>query len=138
LIQAPAKYVTGLTPKGGLSPADKTWVAQVLPWRQGTGEPQLKVGLSQFAQAEGRRDTRVRVRTDAHPHLHIGTFGTSDTVLVLFEVTPRASADRRANDDSGTDLNAHVQMRLQKGRKYQVGVRLYYADAALETSLMVW
>jgi hypothetical protein len=29
-------------------------------------------------------------------------------------------------------------MRLQKGRSYQVGVRLYYADAAMETSLLVW
>jgi hypothetical protein len=29
-------------------------------------------------------------------------------------------------------------MRLQKGRHYLVGVRLFYADAALETSLMVW
>ena len=100
--------------------------------------PQLKVGLSQLLKLKAG-ETRIfefaptRTRT-----YNIGTFGTSDTVLVLFEVTPTGNVQIAGADDSGTDLNAKVTMRLQKGRKYQVGVRLYYADAALETSLMVW
>ncbi|WP_218511407.1 M12 family metallopeptidase [Variovorax sp. dw_308] len=138
LIQAPAKYSSGLMPKGGLSPADKSWVAQSYPGVKAPAVPQLKVGLSQLLKLKAG-ETRVfefaptRTRT-----YDVGTFGTSDTVLVLFEVTPTGNVQIAGNDDSGTDLNAHVQMRLQKGRKYQAGVRLYYADAALETSLMVW
>ena len=128
----------GLTPKGGLSPADKSWVVQSYPGAKAPTLPQLKVGLSQLLKLKAG-ETRVfefaptRTRT-----YNVGTFGTSDTVLVLFEVTPTGNVQIAGNDDSGTDLNAHVQMRLQKGRKYQAGVRLYYADAALETSLMVW
>ncbi len=69
---------------------------------------------------------------------NIGTFGTSDTVLVLFEVTPAGNVQIAGSDDSGSDLNARVSVRLQKGRHYLVGIRLYYADAAFETSLMAW
>jgi len=57
---------------------------------------------------------------------------------VLFEVTPAGNVQIAGNDDSGTERNARVSMRLQKGRHYLVGVRLFYADAALETSLMAW
>ena len=125
-------------PKGGLSAADKTWVVESYPPPKGPGTSALKVGLSQLLKLKAG-ETRVfdfaPTRTRDY---HIGTFGSSDTVLVLFEMTPEGNVQIAGNDDSGTDLNARVTMRLQKGRKYQVGVRLYYADAALETSLLVW
>jgi hypothetical protein len=138
LIAEPPKYQGGLMPKGGLSPADKSWVVESYPPPKGPGISALKVGLSQLLKLKAG-ETRVfefappRTRTYT-----IGTFGTSDTVLVLFEVTPQGNVQIGGNDDSGTDLNARISMRLQTGRRYQVGVRLYYADAALETSLLVW
>jgi len=138
LIDAPAQYKSGLTPKGGLSYADKAWVVESYPGVRAPAVSTLKVGLSQLLKlkaGETRNFDFVPTRTRTY---NIGTFGTSDTVLVLFEVTPAGNVQIAGNDDSGTDRNAHVSMRLQKGRHYQVGVRLYYADAALETSLMAW
>ena len=138
LIAAPAQYQTGLVPKGGLSYDDKAWVVETYPGVRAPAVATLKVGLSQLLKLKAgeTRDfefTPPRTRT-----YNIGTFGTSDTVLVLFEVTPAGNVQIAGNDDSGTDLNARISMRLQKGRHYLAGVRLYYADAALETSLMVW
>jgi hypothetical protein len=138
LIDAPSEYQAGLVPKGGLSYADKAWVVETYPGVRAPAMSTLKVGLSQLLKlkaGETRNFEFIPARTRTYS---IGTFGTSDTVLVLFEVTPAGNVQIAGNDDSGTDLNARVSMRLQKGRHYLVGVRLFYADAALETSLMVW
>jgi len=138
LIDEPAPYKAGIKPKGGLSQADKSWVLESYPGVKAPDVAALTVGLSQLLKLDAGQ-TRIfdfsppRTRT-----YNIGTFGTSDTVLVLFEVTPGGNVQIAGADDSGTDLNAKVSMRLQKGRRYQIGVRLFYADAALETSLMVW
>jgi hypothetical protein len=138
LIIAPEKYQAGLQPKGGLSFADKAWVVESYPGvRTPTATP-LKIGLSQLLKLKAGETRTFDFSPTRTRTYNIGTFGTSDTVLVLFEVTPDGNVQIAGADDSGTDLNAKVTMRLQKGRKYQVGVRLYYADAALETSLMVW
>ncbi len=137
LIVEPAKYGNGLYPKGGLSPSDKAWIVESYPGGK-QKNPVLEVGLSQkLAIKPGQ--TRVfefipkRTRT-----YRIATFGTSDTVMVLFEVTPSGNVQIAGNDDSGTDLNARIDMRLVNGRRYQIGLRLYYAEAAAETSIMVW
>ena len=59
-------------------------------------------------------------------------------MLVLFETTPGGNVQIAGDDDSGVDRNALIKMRLNKGRTYQIGIRLYYADAQAETSVMVW
>jgi hypothetical protein len=57
--------------------------------------------------------------------------------MVLFAVTPSGNVQIAADDDSGTDANASIEMPLSSGRDYQIGVRLYYAGAASETTLMI-
>lgn len=138
LINEPVKYQGGLMPKGGLSYADKAWVVESYPGVRAPAASTLKVGLSQLLKlkaGETRTFDFAPTRTRTY---EIATFGTSDTVLVLFEVTPAGNVQIAGADDSGTDQNARVSMRLQKGRHYQIGVRLFHADAALETSLMAW
>lgn len=139
LIIEPKKYSSGLQPKGGLSKADKDWIVESYPGaKPKTVIPALEVGLSQRLAIKAGQ-TRVfsfkprRTRT-----YRIGTFGTSDTVMVLFEVTPTGNVQIGGNDDSGSDLNARIDMRLLSGRQYQIGIRLYYAETAAETSIMVW
>lgn len=138
LVRQPAQYFTaGLKPGGGLSPFDQNWMRESYPAAT-AAVPMLEVAMSQKL-ALGKGETRVfgfkpkRTRT-----YKIGTFGTSDTVLVLFEVTPSGNVQIAGDDDSGEDRNALVSMRLTAGRNYQVGVRLYYADLPDETSVMVW
>ena len=139
LIQAPAQYQAGLTPRGGLSPADKSWVLESYPGIKPPSISALKVGLSQLLKLKAGETRLFEFAPTRTRSYNIGTFGKSDTVIVLFELADDGSRTQIAeNDDSGTDLNAKVTLRLQKGRRYQIGVRLYYADAAAETSILVW
>jgi hypothetical protein len=69
----------------------------------------------------------------------IRTFGSADTVIVLFE---EQSGGRLkyvgGDDDSGFDRNAYLRVRLARGRRYVLRIRLYYADRAGETAVMWW
>ena len=57
--------------------------------------------------------------------------------MVLFEVNPAGNVQIAADDDSGTDANARIDRVLQAGRLHQVGVRLHYATASAQTSLLI-
>lgn len=138
LIQEPAPYRAGLKPAGGLSVFDQTWMRESYPAVLVAQIPQLQVAVSQkLGLAAGQ--TRVfgfkPPRTRSY---RIGTFGDSDTVLVVFEVTPAGNVQIAGDDDSGVDRNALIKLRLNLGRSYQIGIRLYHADSTAETSLMVW
>jgi hypothetical protein len=139
LILDPAAYRNGLRPKGGLSKADKEWIVASYPGLKPKDViPKLEVGLSQKLAIKAGQ-TRVFSFTPTRTRSYrIGTFGTSDTVMVLFEVTPSGNVQIAGNDDSGSDLNARIAMRLINGRRYQIGIRLYFAESAAETSIMVW
>jgi hypothetical protein len=139
LIVEPAAYRNGLTPKGGLSKPDKDWIVEAYPGAKPKEViPALEVGLSQKLSLKAGQ-TRVFGFTPKRTRTYrIGTFGTSDTVMVLFEVTPSGNVQIAGDDDSGTDLNARIDMRLINGRRYQIGVRLFYAEAAADTAIMVW
>ena len=65
-------------------------------------------------------------------------FGISDTVMVLFEDVNDESKYRTGDDDSGEDYNASFRIKLYKGRKYVLRIRLYYRDRAGETAVMLW
>lgn len=138
LIKEPARfYETGLKPRGGLSEFDKAWIRESyppLPERL----PQLEPAISQkLGLAKG--ETRVfEFRPQRTRTYRIGTFGVSDTVLVLFEVTPEGSVQIGGDDDGGEDRHALITARLSAGRIYEIGLRLYHADLPAETSIMVW
>jgi hypothetical protein len=138
LVREPAPYfATGLKPRGGLSSFDQGWVRESYPAAT-ESIPMLEVALSRKL-ALARGETRVfGFRPDRTRTYSIGTFGASDTVLVLFEVTPAGNVQIAGDDDGGEDRNALITMRLSAGRDYQVGVRLFDADLPDETSLMVW
>ena len=72
-------------------------------------------------------------------YYEIRTFGTSDTVIVLFERTPNGRESFVAgDDDSGEDRNAYIRRRLHGGRTYVLRIRLYYAADSGETAVMWW
>ncbi len=139
LIVEPAAYRSGLQPKGGLSAADKTWILQSYP---GTAAqpplPALAVGVSQALAIKAGETVVLDFIPEETRTYHLATSGNSDTVMVLFEVTPSGNVQIAADDDSGTDANARIDALLQSDRNYQVGVRLYYAAAESAISLMVW
>ncbi|MBI1829802.1 MAG: hypothetical protein HYR87_10095 [Thaumarchaeota archaeon] len=138
LIKHPPEYQTRpLVPAGGLSEKDKTWVKSIYPSLQ-NNSPSLQLlqstplSLTPGGQADFLFDpTETR-------YYNIGTFGTSDTVVALFEDENGEPRYRTADDDSGEDRNALIHTKLIKGHNYIVRVRLYYSDRAGETAIMVW
>jgi len=138
LIRQPAQYFeTGLKPRGGLSEFDKSWIREAYPLPP-QRIPQLEVSISQKLGLAKGETKLFEFRPNLTRTYRIGTFGTSDTVLVLFELTPNGNVQIAGDDDGGEDRNALVTMRLTTGRTYQIGLRLFHADRPAETSLMVW
>ena len=137
LITQPAKYHEGLNPKGGLSKVDKQWVK--------TWFPALKAQLPLLAPFESRplslkpaQQADFRLEPAETRAYEVATFGTADTVLVLFEEVDGGLRHLASDDDSGTDRNAHLSVKLFAGRRYVARVRLYWAGESGQTALMYW
>ena len=137
LIKEPAKYHDGLNPPGGLSAADKEWVRRFFP----ALTPEVPV-LQPFRSVPlsltpgGQAD--FSLLPDASRKYDIGTFGTSDTVMVLFEDVDGELRFVAGDDDSGENRNAHISAKLFQGRRYVVRIRLYWAGESGQTAVMYW
>ena len=137
LINEPAEYRDGLYPAGGLSELDKEWarrwfppLAPAIP----TLQPFESVPLS--LAPGGQAD--FTIEPTASRRYHLATFGTADTVLVLFEDVNGKLRYVRGDDDSGTDRNAHISAKLLRERRYVARVRLYWAGESGQTAIMYW
>ena len=60
------------------------------------------------------------------------------TVMVLFEDENGELDFVAGDDDSGHDTNARFNVRLKRGRKYQLRIRLYYSTDAGFTFVAMW
>lgn len=137
LIKEPARFKTGLNPPGGLSNADKEWVRKFFPALEPTVpvlQPFQSVPLS--LSPGGQAD--FSIQPQASRKYEIATFGTSDTVLVLFEEVDGELRFVAGDDDSGEDRNSRVSAKLFQGRSYVVRVRLYWAGESGQTAVMYW
>lgn len=138
LIKKPEKYVNGLQPAGGLSEKDKTWVKSLYPPVEEKIKDQLKPGISVPLKISAGEQRSFTVAPQETRHYEFQTFGTSDSVMVLFEDVDGQLRYRTGDDDSGQDTNAYFRVKLIKGRKYVLRLRLYYSDRPGETSVMMW
>ena len=120
LIKEPAHFgQTGLFPAPGLSARDKTWVAKWYP-PLSPQNPELKALQSQtLALGPGEQKNFV-VKPTATRRYNFSTFGTSDSVMVLFEKDGADLKYLTADDDSGEDYNASFRIRLIKGKNVRV------------------
>lgn len=138
LIKEPAQYRAGLEPAGGLSDRDKTWIRTFYPPLSEADYEELKP-LESIRLAIGVGEQRnFVIRPEATRYYEIRTFGTSDTVMVLFEDLNGEPRYLTADDDSGENRNAYIRVKLMKNREYILRVRLYYATRAGETAVMIW
>lgn len=138
LILQPQEFKNGIQPAGGLSARDKTWVQSFYPPLDDSKLPELrpaesvKLGLTPGEQKD------FSIKPTATRDYNIQTFGVSDTVMVLFEKDGGELRYLTGDDDSGTDRNAFINEKLFSGKSYVLRVRLYYADRAGETAVMMW
>jgi len=138
LIAEPAQYRPGLTPAGGLSDRDKSWLTTFYPpLANADYEELVPLKSVQLSLANGEQ-RNFRVTPSATRDFEMRTFGTSDTVMVLFEEVNGELRYKAGDDDSGEDRNAYIRARLDQGRRYVLRVRLYYATDAGQTGVMLW
>jgi hypothetical protein len=138
LIKEPAQYRTGLSPAGGLSERDKTWVRTFYPPIGGAAYVELKPFESnKLALAAGEQRNFI-IRPAATRYYEMRTFGTADTVVVLFEDDNGTQRYLTGDDDSGEGRNAYIRTKLIAGRTYILRIRLYYANRTGETAVMLW
>jgi hypothetical protein len=140
LIKVPTRYQTQpLQPAGGLSARDRSYVKQLYPG-QGpvAGFPELKLVQSHPLNIGPGQQVDLRLLPKRSRVYEIKTFGASDVVIVLFEDVNGEMKYLGGDDDSGEDRNAYLKLRLSRGKKYVLRLRLYYADHAGETAVMWW
>ena len=139
LIAQPEQYRNGLRPEPGLSPGDVEIVKQFYPDVPAAAIfPELRPYESQkLALAPGEQKDFNILPTETRDY-DIQTFGKSDAVMVLFEEENRKHRYVAGDDDSGHERNANLKVRLVRGRKYQLRVRLYFRESVGDTGVMIW
>ena len=142
LIDQPVKYRTQpLEPAGGLSDRDQTWIKTFYPAPTVAlpgGMLELKPFQSVPMTIAAGQQLDFAIRPIETRYFEIKTFGHSDTVIVLFEDDNGTERYMTADDDSGEETNAYLKVKLVKDHKYILRARLYYANAAGQSAIMLW
>jgi hypothetical protein len=138
LIAEPKQYdISGLTPPGTLSPADKQWALKWYPPMQ----PSLTT-LQPFQPAVADLATGQQVDFAIKPNSSrkytIETKGPSDALLVLFEDVDGVPRYLSGDDDSGEERNAKITYKLFAGRSYIARSRLIYPGPTGKMSLVYY
>jgi hypothetical protein len=137
MIKEPLEYQNGVYPSGGISERDKIWIRTFYPLLEESA-PELKVGKSLKLKLSPGEQKNFIIIPKASRKYTMRTFGTSDTVMVLFEEVNGELFFLAGDDDSGTDYNSKIRTRLRKDRRYLLRIRLYYEDSSGETAVMLW
>lgn len=138
LILVPQRYRTSpLIPAAGLSDSDIEQVRRLYP---GGGEvvPEVRPWQSERLSIAAGEQKNFNVIPTASRDYDFRTFGQSDTVMVLFEEDGGDFRFVEGDDDSGSWRNAAFRVRLVKGRRYQLRIRLFYSFASGDTAVMMW
>lgn len=138
LIEQPEQYRNGLTPTGGLSELDIQQVRLFYPPIAESSYSELKPFRSEVLLLASVEQKNFVINPPATRDYTIQTFGKSDTVMVLFEDQNGNLKYVDGDDDSGTELNSQIKVRLYQGKRYVLRIRLYFNSATGETSVMLW
>lgn len=127
MVNAPSPYnVNGIHPPGDhLSDLDIQTALGFYPPISDSGNAQLKINEARELSLSAGQQANFSIIPEETRDYTIQTFGRSDTVIVLFENVGSDLQYVDGDDDSGTDLNAKIAVRLIAGRKYTLRVRLY-------------
>ena len=138
LIEQPADYSDGVSPPGTLSEIDKEWARKWYPGEQLAGPRTLTPFQSVPLSLKPAEQVDFVIEPPASRKYRLGTFGAADTLIVLFEDVGGQLRYLGGDDDSGTDRNASMSMKLFRGRRYVLKVRLYWAGGSGDTAVMYW
>ncbi|NVJ04542.1 matrixin family metalloprotease [Myxococcus sp. AM001] len=139
LIKEPRPYFDkGLHPKGGISDRDREWVKRLYPPIAEKDLTPLQPFQSVPLALKPGQQRNFTFTAPETREFELRTFGTSDTVMVLFDNTRGAYQFLTGADDSGQDVNAALKLKLFQGREYVLRVRMFYEERAGESAVMLW
>ncbi|GGZ52407.1 M12 family metallopeptidase [Paraglaciecola chathamensis] len=139
LILSPTEFQNApLIPAPGLSDMDIQEALKFYPNNSASQWPQLTPFLSHKLDIMPSEQLDFIIEPDISRTYNIQTFGSLDTVIVLFEDDNAEPIYLAGDDDSGTDYNAKISLRLINGRRYYLRLRLYSAGASGEGGIMLW
>jgi hypothetical protein len=138
MILEPIEFRNGINPAGGLSEKDKEFVKKIYPPLTATDYVELKLSKSELMDIKPGEQKNFLFKPTMSRKYKIETFGTMDTLMVLFERINGQDIYMSGDDDSGTDYNSKIHLRLIKGRTYVIRVRLYYSTQGGSGSVMVY
>ncbi|HDR7850285.1 TPA: hypothetical protein QCY30_005067 [Bacillus toyonensis] len=138
LIKIPEQYRNGLNPAGGFSDRDKLWVKTFYPPIDTADLEELPILVSNKLTLNRGEQKEFIIKPNETKKYNIATFGTSDSVIVLFEEGVDEELYVAGNDDSGEDYNAKINVQLYKEKSYILRVRVYYSQKQDEISVMYW
>lgn len=139
LILSPPGYENQpLVPAPGLSDMDKQEARKFYPGDSRIQWPELKPFLSHKLDIKPGEQFDFIIEPQLSRTYDMQTFGTMDTVMVLFEDDNGEPIFLAGDDDSGTNYNSKIQLRLINGRRYYLRLRLYGAGTSGEGGLMLW
>jgi hypothetical protein len=139
LIARPKKYAAGLFPKGGLSRRDRLWVRKFYPVLPPSAVRTLTPLQSTALRLAPGEQADFDFTAPAARAYTFATFGAADTRLVVAKEGRNGKFTALAeDDDSGDERNASLRVKLSKGDKVRVKVRMRFIDAGGEAALMAW
>ncbi len=138
LIKFPVVYQTqSLIPEPNLSATDKKEARKFYP-DNNKKLPELKPYNSKIVRLSAGQQVDYVIKPDTSRKYTMQTFGSMDTVMVLFEDDNGEPIFLAGDDDSGTDFNSEIEYRLISGRTYYLRLRLYYATRTGQGAVILW
>ncbi|MEH6626512.1 MAG: matrixin family metalloprotease [Motiliproteus sp.] len=137
LILSPAEFRSGLNPESGLSETDMARVRLFYPEME-SRHKKLKRFVAERLNLAPAQQSNFVIKPTATKRYQIQTFGSSDTLMVLFEDNQGTLEHMAADDDSGWGHNARLEVRLVKDRQYVLRIRLYFSEESGEFAVMMW
>lgn len=137
LITWPERFRSGLNPAPGLSDTDAARVRLFYPDLDQEYDELKRFKAERLSLAPAEQADFV-IKPKKTRRYQIQTFGSSDTLMVLFEDNNGTLEHFAADDDSGWDRNASLDVRLVLGRSYVLRLRLYASEASGESAVMMW
>lgn len=139
LILQPSEFQNSpLIPASGLSDMDKSEVKKFYPPKSPVQWPELEPFLSHLLDMQPGEQLDFIIKPEVSRRYTMQTFGGMDTVMVLFEDDAGESIFLAGDDDSGSNYNSKIELRLIKGRTYFLRLRLYSAGASGVGGVMLW
>ncbi|MCT2546976.1 M12 family metallopeptidase [Streptomyces atratus] len=138
LIKRPEAYQNGIPSPLTLSETDKeyvcTWYPSLTPHMD-----ELKPSQSAVLDLDSGGQANYEVVPENSQKYQFGTFGNADVKMVLFEEADGENLRYvTGEDDSGEDRNSRFEVKLFKGRRYVLRVRMYSTWGSGKASVMYW